>query len=86
MKRYHWNLLSPDDKAVLALSEAINVTLPVSRALFNRGIQTFDEAKEFFRSSIADLSAIGYPCQVTNRSYCFVTLVVLHGFFTCNLV
>ena len=55
MKRYRWNLLSPDDKAVLALSEAINVTLPVSRALFNRGIQTFDEAKEFFRSSIVDL-------------------------------
>ena len=55
MKRYRWNLLSPDDKAVLALSEAINVTLPVSRALFNRGIQTFDDAKEFFRSSIADI-------------------------------
>ena len=55
MKRYRWNILSPDDTAVLALSEAINVTLPVSRALFNRGIQTFDDAKEFFRSSIADL-------------------------------
>ena len=55
MKRYRWNIFSPDDTAVLALSEAINVTLPVSRALFNRGIQTFDDAKEFFRSSIADL-------------------------------
>ncbi len=55
MKRYRWNLLSPDDKPVLALSEAINVTLPVSRALYNRGIQTFDDAKEFFRSSIADI-------------------------------
>ena len=55
MKRYRWNILSPDDKAVLALSEAINVSLPVSRALFNRGIQTFDDAKEFFRSSIEDI-------------------------------
>ena len=52
MKRFRWKLLSHDDKAVLALSEAINVTLPVARALFNRGIQTFDEAKNFFRSSI----------------------------------
>ncbi len=55
MKRYRWNLLSHDDKAVLALSGAINVTLPVARALFSRGIQTFDEAKNFFRSSIEHL-------------------------------
>ena len=55
MKRYRWNILSSDDTAVLALSEAINVSLPVARALFNRGIQTFDDAKEFFRSSIEDL-------------------------------
>ena len=55
MKRYRWNLLSPDEQAVLVLSEAINVTLPVARALFNRGIQTFDEAKEYFRASLHNL-------------------------------
>ncbi|MGB7510333.1 MAG: single-stranded-DNA-specific exonuclease RecJ [Pelodictyon phaeoclathratiforme] len=55
MKRFRWNLLSPDEQAVLVLSEAINVSLPVARALFNRGIQTFDEAKEYFRSSILSL-------------------------------
>ncbi|MCX6178138.1 MAG: single-stranded-DNA-specific exonuclease RecJ, partial [Chlorobiales bacterium] len=55
MKRYRWNLLSPDETAVLAFSEAINVSMPVARALFNRGIQTFDEAKNFFRSSIEHL-------------------------------
>ena len=55
MKRYRWNLLSPDEKAVLALSEAINVSLPVARALYNRGIHTFDEARDFFRSSIHQL-------------------------------
>jgi len=55
MKRYRWNLLSPDEKAVLALSEAINVSLPVARALCNRGIQNFDEARDFFRSSIEHL-------------------------------
>lgn len=48
-------MLSPDEQAVLVLSEAINVSLPVARALFNRGIQTFDEAKEYFRSSILSL-------------------------------
>ncbi len=55
MKRYRWNLLTPDAESVLALSGAINVSLPVARALFNRGIQTFDEAKGYFRSSIKDL-------------------------------
>jgi single-stranded-DNA-specific exonuclease len=55
MKRYRWNVLSPDEQAVLVLSEAINVSLPVARALFNRGIQTFDEAKNYFRSSLLHL-------------------------------
>ncbi|NTV06263.1 MAG: single-stranded-DNA-specific exonuclease RecJ [Chlorobiaceae bacterium] len=55
MKRFRWNLLTPDEQAVLVLSEAINVSLPVARALLNRGIKTFDEAKHYFRSSILNL-------------------------------
>ncbi len=55
MKRYRWNFCSPDEQAVLVLSEAINVTLPVARALFNRGVQTYKQAKDYFRSSILDL-------------------------------
>ena len=55
MNRYRWNLLSSDEQAVLALSDAINVSLPVARALFNRGIHNFDEARDFFRSSIEHL-------------------------------
>ncbi len=55
MKRYRWNLLSPDEEAVLVLSEAINVSLPVARALCNRSLSTFEEAKLFFRSSVTDL-------------------------------
>ena len=55
MKRYRWNFRSPDEQAVLVLSEAINVSLPVARALFNRGVQTYEEAKEYFRASILDL-------------------------------
>jgi len=55
MKRYRWKLLSHDQEAVHAFSEAINVSLPVAKALCNRGIHTFDEAKEFFRSSILHL-------------------------------
>ncbi len=55
MKRFRWNLLSPDEQLVLALSEAINVSIPVARALCNRGVSSFDEAKDYFRSSILNL-------------------------------
>lgn len=51
MKKYRWTLLSPDPEKAGHLSEAINVSLPVSKALLNRGVQTFDEAKAFFRPS-----------------------------------
>ena len=55
MKRYRWNFCTPDEQTVVVLSEAINVTLPVARALLNRGVQTFDEAKDYFRSSLLNL-------------------------------
>ncbi len=55
MKRFRWNILTPDEEAVLALSKAINVSLPIARALCNRGVGTFDAAKDFFRSSIDHL-------------------------------
>ena len=55
MKRYRWNFLSPDEQVVLALSESVNVTLPLAKALCNRGISTFDRAKDFFRASITHL-------------------------------
>ena len=59
MKRYRWNLLAPDAEAVIALSEAINVTLPIARALCNRGIFSFETARDYFRSSIINLHS---PC------------------------
>lgn len=55
MKRYRWSLFTPDEQSVAALAEAINVSQPVARALCNRGIGSFDEAKAFFRPSIQDL-------------------------------
>ncbi|MBN1278150.1 MAG: single-stranded-DNA-specific exonuclease RecJ [Chlorobiaceae bacterium] len=57
MKRYRWKLLEPDDQAVRLLSESINVSIPVARALCNRGITTYDEARTFFRPSISLLSS-----------------------------
>ncbi len=55
MKRFRWKFPSPDEQVVLALSEAINVSMPVGRALCNRGISSFDEAKDYFRSTINHL-------------------------------
>jgi len=57
MKRYRWKLLEPDEQKVAALSEAINVSFPVARALCNRNVNSFDEAKAFFRPSIGQLSS-----------------------------
>ncbi|NTV47888.1 MAG: single-stranded-DNA-specific exonuclease RecJ, partial [Chlorobiales bacterium] len=51
MKKYRWTLLTPEQNDAKDLSEAINVSLPIAKALLNRGVQTFDEAKAFFRPS-----------------------------------
>ncbi len=52
MKRYQWRVLSPDEEAAAALSRDINVSMPIARALCNRGVSGFDEAREFFRPDL----------------------------------
>lgn len=48
-----WTLLAPDAETVAALCKAINVSEPIARCLVNRGITSFEAAKEFFRPSMA---------------------------------
>ncbi|TCD47633.1 single-stranded-DNA-specific exonuclease RecJ [Chlorobium sp. N1] len=55
MKRFRWTILPSDAAAVSALSESINVSLPIARALLNRGVGSFEEAKGFFRDSLDSL-------------------------------
>jgi len=49
MKRFRWTIRDSDDEACERLSREINVSLPIARALCNRGICDFDQAKAFFR-------------------------------------
>ncbi len=51
-KQYRWILHQPDREKVRTLMRAINVSEPIARALVNRGITTYDEAKAFFRPSL----------------------------------
>ncbi len=44
-----------DEKIILELSEALNISPTLSNLLVQRGIETFDEAKKYFRPSIEDL-------------------------------
>ncbi len=55
MKRYRWNILATDETAAAALSREINVSMPLARALTNRGIAGYEEAKAFFRPSLEQL-------------------------------
>jgi single-stranded-DNA-specific exonuclease len=52
MKRFRWNVLQPDEQLVRGLSETINVSSAIARALCNRGIATFEDARFFFRPSL----------------------------------
>lgn len=58
MQRYRWKELSPDKEQSAKLSRDINVSMPIARALCNRGITGFEDAREFFRP---DLSLLPSP-------------------------
>ena len=51
-----WNLKpKPDPQKVQQLAASLNVEAAVAALLVQRGIETFDEAKAFFRPSLSDL-------------------------------
>jgi len=51
-----WNIKQePDKSKVQNLAKALNVDLSIAKLLVSRNIETFDEAKTFFRPSLDDL-------------------------------
>lgn len=50
-----WNILQADPARVSALQSALNINAVLCRILVQRGIETFDEAKSFFRPQLSDL-------------------------------
>lgn len=55
MKRFRWTRLEPDESLVMELSKAINVSEPLSAALCNRGVSTFEAARSYFRPSLDEV-------------------------------
>ena len=54
--RYRWILSNTSDEdTVEKLAQTINVTTTIARILVARGVRTFEQAKSFFRPSLADL-------------------------------
>lgn len=50
-----WNILQADAARVDALQSALKINAVLCRILVQRGIETFDQAKGFFRPQISDL-------------------------------
>lgn len=53
MKR--WNILQADEKEVSALQEALKINRNLCKVLVQRGIKTFEDAKNFFRPQLSHL-------------------------------
>ncbi|MBC7426656.1 MAG: single-stranded-DNA-specific exonuclease RecJ [Bacteroidia bacterium] len=53
---YRWNSFPKlDDLKIRNLSESINVSPKIASLLLQRGVETFDEARKFFRPKLEDL-------------------------------
>jgi single-stranded-DNA-specific exonuclease len=54
--KYRWIISTiSDEHAVQKLAQAISVSPTIARILVARGVKTFEQAKQFFRPSLADL-------------------------------
>lgn len=53
---YRWDFLpQPSETAVASLAEAINISPLLASILVQRGVQTFDQARTYFRPELTDL-------------------------------
>lgn len=50
-----WNILIADNSIVKDLSEALKIPKVICKILVQRGIETFNQAKDFFRPSLTEL-------------------------------
>ncbi len=50
-----WKILSANPEHVSALQQALKISPTISKILVQRGIQTFEEAKTFYRPQLSDL-------------------------------
>src|ERR1700730_9039066 len=50
-----WNILDASDAKVRYLQDALKISPVLCRLLVNRGIETFEEARNYFRPSLAHL-------------------------------
>jgi len=50
-----WNILTADEKKIQLLQEALKINPVICRILVEREIETFEEAKHYFRPQLSDL-------------------------------
>lgn len=50
-----WNILTPDDNKVQSLHQSLRIHTALCRILVQRGIETYEQAKEFFRPQLSQL-------------------------------
>ena len=50
-----WNIFTADEEKVKSLQQALNVHPVLCKILVQRGIETYDEAKDFFRPQLTEL-------------------------------
>jgi single-stranded-DNA-specific exonuclease len=55
MMRKRWNILQADEKKVVTLQQALHIHPVICQILVQRGIETFEVAKKFFRPRLSDL-------------------------------
>src|SRR5665213_3049037 len=50
-----WKIISTDVTKVTALKQSLNISFPLCKILVQRGIDTFEKAKDYFRPQLAQL-------------------------------
>ena len=50
-----WKIIEADHKKVAALKEALSISWPLCNILVQRGIDTFEKAKDYFRPQLSHL-------------------------------
>ena len=55
MSQKRWNIVQTDETKLASLQQALNIHPTICKILLQRGIETYDSARDFFRPQLSSL-------------------------------
>ena len=70
-----WNISEADNQVVTSLYESLKVPKVLCKIFVQRGIDTYEKAKDFFRPQLTELTEL-FPHLIVMKKYLYLAIMM----------